>query len=400
MKKIFYIKTLLFLLLAVAIVGCVEPYALKTNTFEEALVIEATITNEFKKQEVKISKTYRFEENGPTFETDATVFITDNNGNQYEFEEQSDKYVSTSEFQAIPSRQYQLNIITSDGRTYISKTEALTTVTQIESVNAAAATIDGVTGVQITVNSFDPTNSSKYYRYEYEETSKVTAPKWKPFKAVVMPENAEIDHPFIELVPRDTEALTCYSLAKSNTLLLTSTNLQSEDRVTDFPVRFISTADYTIAERYSILVKQYVQNLESYTFYKTLSEISGSGSILSQNQPGFFYGNIRSVDNPSEKVIGFFDVASVSTKRIFFNFHDIFPGAQYPPYFDECTEYEFVYCFDPAPAACDGTRLNGLVTSNSLIYSLHNGIIYTYIKPICGDCSSFSSNVRPTFWID
>ena len=400
MKKIFYIKTLLFLLLAFAIVGCVEPYALKINSFEEALVIEATITNEFKKQEVKISKTYRFEENGPTFESNAIVFVTDNNGNQYEFEEQSDKYVSTSEFQAIPGRQYQLNITTDDGRNYISKTEALTTVNQIESVNTTAETIDGVNGVQITVNSFDPTNSSKYYRYEYEETSKVTAPKWKPFKAVVMPPNTEINHPFIELFPRETEALTCYSLAKSNTLLLTSTNLQSEDKVTNFPIRFISSSDYTIAERYSILVKQYVQNLESYTFYKTLSEISGSGSILSQNQPGFFYGNIRSVENPSEKVIGFFDVASLSSKRIFFNFHDLFPGAQYPPYFDECNEFEFKYCFDPAPAECDGTRLNGLVLSNSLIYLLHSGLIYTYIKPICGDCSSFSSNIRPAFWID
>jgi hypothetical protein len=324
MKKNIYTKLLLFILLTVSTVSCVEPYALQTNTFEEALVVEATITNEFKKQEVKISKTYRFEENGPTFEADATVFITDNNGNQYEFEEQSGKYVSTTEFQAIPGREYQLNITTSNGKTYNSKSEALTTLNQIESVNATTATIDGVTGVQITVNSFDPTAASKYYRYEYEETSKVTAPKWKPFKAVVMPPNEEINHPFIELVPRETEARVCYSLAKSNTLLLTSTNLQSEDRVTDFPVRFISNQDYTIAERYSILVKQYVQNLESYTFYKTLSEISGSGSILSQNQPGFFYGNLRCVENPSEKVIGFFDVASVSTKRIFFNYHDLF----------------------------------------------------------------------------
>ena len=400
MKKIFYLKSILFILLSVLTVGCVEPYALQTNTFEEALVVEATITNEFKNQEVKISKTYRFEENGPTFEAGATVFVTDNNGNQYEFEEQSEKYVSTTAFQAIPGRAYQLNVTTSDGKTYTSKTESLTTPNEIESVNTSVETIDGVTGVQIKVNSFDPTNSSKYYRYEYEETSKVTAPKWKPVKAVVLPPNDEINHPFIELVDRDVEARVCYSLAKSNTLLLTSTNLQSEDRVTNFPVRFISSADYIIAERYSILVKQYVQNLESYIFYKTLSEISGSGSILSQNQPGFFYGNVRSLDNPNEKVIGFFDVASVSTKRIFFNYHDLFPAAQYPAYFDDCTEFEFAYCFDPAPAACDGTRLNGLVTSNSLIYLLHSGITYTYIKPICGDCTSFSSNVRPEFWID
>lgn len=400
MKKIFYIKSILILVLLFAITSCVEPYALQTNTFEEALVIEATITNELKNQEIKISKTFRFEENGPTFETDASVFVTDNEGNQYEFEEQVDKYVSTSPFQAIPGKSYQLNITTNDGKTYTSKSETLTTVNQLESVVTNVETIDGVSGVQISVNNFDPSNTSKYYRYEYEETSKVIAPKWVPFKAVVSPANNMIDHPFIELVPWERETRVCYTTEKSNTLLLTSTNLLSEDRVVQFPIRFISNTDYTIAERYSILVKQYVQNLASYTFYKTLSEISGTGSILSQNQPGFFYGNIRSVDNPSEKVIGFFDVASVSSKRIFFNFNEIFPGVPYPLFFNDCIEREYVYCFDPAPAACDGTRLNGLVQANSVVYLLHAGETYTYIETPCGDCSSFSSNIRPTFWID
>ena len=39
--------------------GCTEPYVLQTSNFEEALVIEATLTNEFKKQQIKLSKTYR-----------------------------------------------------------------------------------------------------------------------------------------------------------------------------------------------------------------------------------------------------------------------------------------------------------------------------------------------------
>jgi len=75
--------------------------------------------------------------------------------------------------------------------------------------------------------------------------------------------------------------------------------------------------------RYSIFVKQYVQNFAAHTFYQTLKDISGSESILSQTQPGFFAGNIKSDDNPNEKVIGFFDVSSVSNKRIFFNFSDL-----------------------------------------------------------------------------
>ena len=53
--------------------SCTEPYLLQSSNFEEALVIEATITNEFKKQQIKISKTYRLEENGPEFIENANI---------------------------------------------------------------------------------------------------------------------------------------------------------------------------------------------------------------------------------------------------------------------------------------------------------------------------------------
>ena len=58
-------KILLIITFAITSISCTEPYAIQTNTFEDALVIEATITNEFKKQEIKISRTFTFEENTP-----------------------------------------------------------------------------------------------------------------------------------------------------------------------------------------------------------------------------------------------------------------------------------------------------------------------------------------------
>ncbi|WP_339839282.1 DUF4249 family protein, partial [uncultured Flavobacterium sp.] len=57
--------------------SCTEPYAIQNNTFEDVLVIEATVTNELKKQEIKITRTFQLEEKDPTFETNATVYITD-----------------------------------------------------------------------------------------------------------------------------------------------------------------------------------------------------------------------------------------------------------------------------------------------------------------------------------
>jgi hypothetical protein len=394
MKKLFYNKVSFLLLCCFIVSGCTDPYKLQTNTFEEALVVEATITNEYKKHEIKISKTYRFEDNGPTFESDADVYITDNAGNQFEFEEQSGVYVSTTEFQAIPGMEYQLNITTSDGKSYTSTNETLTAVNEIESLIPTVTTKNGERGVQINVNSYDPNGNSRYYRYDYEETYKIIAPKYISNKAVVLGPQE------IGMEPRTTEARTCYSTKKSTDIILSSTNGFNEDRV-NYPMRFISNQNYIISHRYSILVRQYIQNLASYTFYKTLKELSGSESILSQNQPGFFYGNLKSLENPNEKVIGFFEVSSVSSKRIFFNYADLFPGEALPPYYTDCTDQISKFCFNyQGDPECAGDTIIGNITLNTLLFYYLDGAYYHMVPTPCGDCTSFSSNIIPSFWIN
>lgn len=410
MKKATHFK-FLFIGLFFSLMSCVDPYQLQTSNYEEAIVIEATITNELKKHEVLISKTYRLEENEPVLVSNASVTVSDNLGNQYNFEEVEGKYLSTTAFRAENDRLYKLNITTSDGKSYSSTTQKLTTINELENITATVITnLEGQRGVEIAANSFDPSNSSKYYRFEFYETSKVTAPKWRPVYAVVNPDIlGYVGHEYIELFPRTYEAQVCYLTEKNKKIVLTSTNFLNEDRISNFPVHFINDFDYKIGERYSIEVKQLIQNLESYTYYKTLQELSETGeSILSQNQPGFLVGNIKSDDNQNEKVIGFFEVASVSSKRIFFNHEDLFPGEQKPPYFEDCTELEYNYCFLPDEPICDGRQLNSNVQANTLLYYFHEqlepatplNLIYTYVKAKCGDCTTFSSNIRPDFWID
>jgi hypothetical protein len=407
---------IVFLILTVS---CTEPYALQTNSYEEAIVIEATITNELKKQEIKVSRTYRFEENGPTNESAATVYLTDNLGKQYDFEEKQGVYVSKTAFQAEPNKEYRLRVITKDGNSYTSRSETLTAINEIESLTTNVNVIDNEKGIQIIANSYDPTGKSRYYRYDYEETYKIIAPKWVNVEAVTTVfKNNPIEVGEIVLKPRTTEVRTCYSTKKSDKIILTNTNNLTEDKVS-FPVRFISSTDYIIMNRYSILVKQYVQNLAAYTYYQTLKELSGSESLLSQNQPGFFSGNIKSDDNSNNKVIGFFEVASYSEKRIFFNFSDEFPGEKIPDYpyncptsLNETTEKEYVlqYCFFPPPSPCAGlTIINKLAAKQSIYFGRYNsfgkipfdGSVFIEMYPIqCGDCTSFSSNLKPLFWID
>lgn len=371
-------------------ISCVDPYHLESTNFEEAIVIEATITNELKRHEIKLSKTYRFEENGPTFQSGASVYISDDMGNSYDFEEENGKYISVLEFQAMSQRKYQLNITTSDGKSYISTPEMITTSIPINDVTATVGTKDGKRGVQLNVNSFDPTATSKYYRYEYEETYKIISPSWIGINLNYY--NPPIDEFYY--TTRDNDVKTCYSTALSDEIILKSTSEQSEDRVENFEVRFISDQNYIISHRYSILVKQYVENLFAYNFYKTLQKLSSSESILSQTQPGFLSGNIKSTTDTNEKVIGFFDVASVSKKRIFFNYSDLFPGEPLPPFKIDCDPR----IFDLNPQINPRADLIHEVNTGNLLYFNFEANIYYMVPPPCGDCTSFSSNVIPSFW--
>lgn len=398
MKPKFTSNLTLCLLFCLSLISCTDPYQMQTNTFEDALVIEATLTNEFKKQQIKISRTFQFEDEGPVFETGANVYIEDETGNQYQFTELNGIYESDNEFQAMPGKEYQLFVKTADNREYSSTIEKLTTVNEIETINTNIITDNnGQRGVQLSISSYDPTNTSKYYRFDYEETYKIIVPYWSSYKAIVI-NDPITNQPGVDIIPRGNETRTCYTTKKSTELLLTNTSELSEDRVINFPIRFIKDDDFIISNRYSIMVKQYIQNLEAHLFYKKLKELSESGNILSPNQPGFFSGNIKSLSNSKEKVIGFFDVSSVSSKRIFFNYNDVFQGEPTPPYFTECPMRVFNSDITN-PIASDGLdALINVISSNTMIFYSRDGAAYTMVIPQCGDCTSFSSNVIPPFW--
>ncbi|WP_338841463.1 DUF4249 domain-containing protein [Flavobacterium ginsenosidimutans] len=395
MKYYIKYKIITIFFLALVLNSCTEQYAFKNGDFESALVVEGTITNEFKNQVIRLSQVFQLEETGPKFESGANVYLLDDQGTEYQFEEQDTVYTSITPFKAEPGKKYQLKITTKEGKSYSSDQQTLTTETKIDNVTATVETVNGQRGVQINVNGYDPTNTSKYYRYEYTETYKIIAPMWD-FRQTTTNGTS------IFISPRTKETKTCYSTKKSDEIIVNSTNSLSEDRV-HFPVRFISDQNYIISHRYTIFVKQYIQNLAAYTFYKTLRDLSSSGGVLSPKQPGFFYGNIKSDENPDEKVIGFFEVSAVSSERIYFNYADLFPNEPLPPYYESnCDIQEFKNCDDSENPECKGAILRSRINTYTLAHYSANEAqsLYYMVNTPCGDCTTFSSNIVPSFWID
>jgi len=387
--------------------SCIEEIDFETETFESALVIEATITNEVKNQEILLSRTYQFEEDGPNPESNATVIVETENS-IFSFNEiEPGRYVSTNEFGAVTNEAYQLKINTSNGRSYVSSPTFLTQVTQIDDVYAVRETNDdGENGMSIYVDSYDPTGNSKYYRYDYEETYKIVSPTWSPKDVIVLDDlTCEVD-----LINKAQEEKTCYNTEESLRINLFATNELTEDRVNRHLIRFIGSDNYIMSHRYSILVKQYIQSREAFNYFKTLKDFSEEGSLFSQTQPGFFNGNIVSEINSEEKVIGFFDVSTVSSQRIFFNYDDYYPNEDLPPFFIACEPTEH---YQYTTTGLCGSLISELERDRVVYHSGVEKILDTEIsndsilvgnflmvlRP-CGDCTALGSNIVPDFWTD
>lgn len=399
--------TYLFAMLCLLLVSCVKEIDFEIETFESALVIEATITNEEKQQVILLSRTYQTIGSIMPAERNASVKILAG-GNTYEFEELSPgRYVSATAFSAQPSIDYILNITTSNGRLYYSSPTVLTQATQIDAFYAVRETTnDGVNGMSIYIDSFDPTGNSKYYRYDYEETYKIIAPRWVPEDlALTDANNCQVNL----RTTRPQEERVCYNTVASSAINQVSTNSLTEDKVNRHLVRFIDSDDFILSWRYTILVRQYVQSRAAYTYFETLNNFASEGSLFSQIQPGFVIGNISSQTNPNEKVIGFFDVSSVSSKRIYFNYDDFYPDEPLPPLEYSCNEVNF---YQYTPSGTCGSLISGLLLDNVVYYSGASKVIdsisgelitigpFNMVVKACGDCTALGSNVVPDFWID
>ena len=384
-------------LLTIFMYGCTEPFDAQTQTFVSALVIEATITDEMKQQTVTLRRTYPLEEEGLAAEQNATVRIFDDTGSGFDFTEREPGiYTSDVSFAAAEGREYVLEVTTSVGGQYSSDPVPLTPAAEISDLYAERMTIGGTEGMAIRVNAAGLSGDARHYRYEYEETFKIIAPDWFSQDLVGDPEGGC----GLIFEERPIGQQTCYSTEKSTEIILTNTTIFSDDEFSGFVVRFINRNNYIISHRYSMLLRQYVQSPAAYSYFETLKEFSGTGSLFSQNQPGFLASNVYSAADRREPVLGYFDVATVVERRIFFDYADFFPGEPLPPYVNNCNRIAPVLA---NPAGC---VLRDMVEGNIVKYLENNDQPevgqgpYLVVPRVCGDCTEIGVSEVPAFWTE
>lgn len=418
MKNRGYIWTLLFVCFA-----CVEEFPLQTEiqsrvAVEDILVVDARLSDEFKNHEVHLTRIFELEGEDPIFETGAQVRVFDSQGTNFTFEEAvPGTYLSASAFAAELDRSYNLEITTTDGKKYISNEVSVPNPIPVGNIRAQRITNDqGEDGVGIFLESESDNEESTFFRYEFEETYKIVAPKWDPFRFEVV-KNMPCDtlFPFIvDIVPWEDERRVCFGSSSSKRLIQSSSLGLTANTVNNFPLHFISRENYIISHRYSMNVTQYSQTPDAYSFYQRLGDFSSSDNIFSQVQPGFLEGNIVLESNPDEFALGYFEVTSVSKKRMYFNYADLFPGEPLPPYVVSCDVLgnpnlypEGYFCLDlfVCGGNCESPLIQAIL-SGQVVYAEtiedDRGLpfpnnYFTWPAP-CGDCMQLGSNVVPEFW--
>lgn len=416
--------------------GCVEEIPVEVQlqssiSIEDILVVEATITDELKAQEIFLSRGNSFANDSIiSVEQAAEVIITNELGTSFRFMEQEPgRYVSETPFAAQSGVTYQLFITTSSGISYQSEASQVTGNSNIDAIYAERVISDNeVEGMAIFVDSSNPIGELNDYRYTYAETYKIIAPNWTPVEFEVIREQTEIIvdpvtneilevlFPDVTLVPREEEEQTCFNTVLSNEIILSDGVVLNSNNIEGNLVRFINRNDPIISHRYSILVKQFLQSVEAAKFYRTLLQFSQNESLFSEVQPGFLEGNISAIDNTEALVIGFFSVASVAERRLFFDYEDFFPGEPLPPFFNgaNCSTPFSPPLGDPnkdGPSSleeCGGQRpLIDYLESEEIEFFLSNSNPpplcegpFFVTQRICGDCTVLGSNIEPEFWID
>ncbi|KFB00303.1 hypothetical protein IA57_11480 [Mangrovimonas yunxiaonensis] len=394
MKKIITLLVCCFYL-----VGCKEPFEPKSYDFESYLVVEGNLTNELKKQQITLSKTYELTENNSPYVNNATVWVEDDTGvsHTYSYTENG-IYESEIAFQAEQNKTYQLFISTPNGELYTSEEVSTPPTAEITTLYPEYNNNENEINILLDANITNET--AKFFRYEYIETYKIIVPHWYDIDFEIInfetdPYNSDFISYDIVFNQRDPNERVCYSTINSTGIIQTSTKDLETNNIFRFPVRILDENDLSLTrERYSILVKQFVQNESAYNYYNTLNELGNTGDILSPNQPGYIKGNISLENNPEKRVLGFFEVTTLDSERIYFD-HTLYSNEK-PAYLYACDIWTYDY------AAYDFPNERLLLSQRyNLGYKLlhfSGGNIYTIVNPECGDCTSFSSSVEPDFW--
>ena len=383
-------KFSLFIFLILAVYACRDKYESPVNSPTTGyLVAEGFINTGIGSSTVTLSRVNKLTDPIIVKVRSAVVQIENDNNQAFALTETSNGVYTSGQLNLDTSRNYRLRIRTQDNKTYLSAFAKSRTTPVIDSVSW---TYDN-SGVQIYANAHDINNSTRYYRWEYEQAWEIHSPYLPILKYVFTPIPGGNRNSVTWIYPNgdvDTSKFRCWQYGNSTSIIIGSTAKLTND-IIRMPMIFIPRRSRPISILYSILVKQYAISKEEYEFLDIMrknTEITGS---IFDAQPSQLKGNLECITNQGEPVIGYIGVSSLEQKRIFIN------NRQLPEwnYTSGCEETPFANQTDSIAIAL----ARGLFPTVIHTLTPPNRIDTFYATTgVCIDCTLLGTDKRPSFW--
>ena len=368
-----YVLKVSLLLMVILLYCCVEPFSPpEINSDEKYLVVDGFLNMGGDTTKIELRRTQNATEKAsPVVELRAKLWIEGEKGEKFEFTDRGKGLYTVFPGNLNASQKYRLNIVTADGKEYLSD---FVTTSKTPPIDSITYTHDKfMNAVVFKVNTHDATNNTRYYKWKFDETYEYYAPY---YSSLIVKGK--------EVVSRQEDINHCWQYGSSSNIILGSTIKLSKDEIQQLPINIIPVASNKLLLKYSTLVKQYGLTQDAFEYWTSLSKTTqGTGSLFDP-QPSQVTGNIKNKRNPKELVFGYFSATVETQKRIFV---DLRLG-----YFEKCD-------VDTLPLACSTPDIECVFNTQKLLISYYGQSAILATIPSCADCRLKGGiNKRPIFW--
>jgi len=242
----------------------------------------------------------------PPVENNAHLQVEGDDNSTYTLNELGGGVYGMDTLPLNPAAKYRLRIHTSAGKDYLSDYVPFKTAPAIDSINW---TMDN-SGVDIFVNTHDPSNSTRYYQWQFVET-------WKYSAAEYSGGIFQTDKPYIVGRRVEDQIYYCWKNNASTSIVLGTSEKLSQDVIYRRLLTHIPRDAQQLNIKYSILVNQYALSQDAYNFLSLMQKNTESLGSIFDAQPSYVKGNIHGLSNPAEQVIGFVSAGTFRQQRIF-----------------------------------------------------------------------------------
>ena len=300
--------------------ACIDPYEVEVEQGPQYLTIDGSITSVAQVHRVRLTRGDTY---GSIFQglirpvTGATVIVRDNLGNvTFLSENQVDRgfYETPVTFAAVEGRSYSLQIQLVDGKVYTSLPELVTPSPSIKQISyqSKQTPVEGEpvnpSGVQLIVDIDDPADQNNFYYFRNSQATYVLETR---------PDLYTTPAPDRSPAPKDC-CTTCFQTEiVGNQAYFISADDNFNGLSTRMVAGFIPDNGRRFVDTYRIDLRQLNVSQEAYRFLRLVkqqSEISGS---VFDPPPATIRGNMISLDDPEEVVLGFFIAAGESNGRVY-----------------------------------------------------------------------------------